>query len=315
MGTNFTDFATTDRVNAATFNDRFDEMDAALEARLKADGSVAGATSQDQLFTNDIRPQSSVNGLNARFERLFGDDVPGAAYSFTKRQFGVTSGNVAEFEDAQSSPYTFAGGSPFSVNVPASTFANSNQSDYPGTVNHFLRMTTLVANPDLYLQWTSASALDEVAVSLSIGPYLASTTDDLLAELRVWAVEAASVSASSGWWAIRWTWQPATFPQWPLRVQLWYSTAAGGDGLTFAIDTGTPVGSTIPVVPGQIDIYKLLIYTNPAPVGSFDIYNADGMHGGNIAGIAASTPTSIKTARFYVKQQYASFFIDRMEAL
>jgi len=238
--------------------------------------------------TRDIFPQASVNGLNARFERLFGDDKPANTYQFTRRTFQVNNfaNDKAGFEDSQGSPYSF-GGSPggFSLSTPASSYEalSSNQA-------HWLRLRNWHASSLLYVQWTSSTGKTDIYTVLSITP-LTAASDRLVGEIRFWGVQ--SPGAADKYWAIRWLYEGSTSPQHPLRVGVYYGT-----GVTFTSTNGTLVGSKQPFSPGVAHEIYNLINSGPSFFGIASL--TEGMRSFDTSTTQATWPVSAKTIRWVV---------------
>ena len=248
--------------------------------------------------TRDIFPQASVNGLNARFERLFGDDVPANAYLFTRRTFVVNNvgSNIIGFEDNQSSPYSPPTGN-FTITTPSNSFSPSS--------SHFLQLRNDTAGNPVYLQWTNSTAKNLFSGVMAVSPLVVGT-DTLVAEWRFWAVQ--SPGANDRWWAIRWVYYGSTKTQFPLQVSAWYSAAAG-DGLTFAATTGTKFGEG-PFYPGLVHSVSVNIVATTTAF--FNVYTAEGFGSFATSGVVASMPSSVKTARLMTFQQYNSQYLDQM---
>jgi hypothetical protein len=261
-----------------------------------AAGNLAGA--------GDIAPQGRVNGLNARFERLFGADKPANSYRFTGRLFlpNDFANHRAGFEEAQASPYSF-GASPggFSVVVPANTVAASN------AVAHWLQLHNNTSAAPCYVQWVDAAGKNNFYPTFVLAP-LAVTWDTLVAEWRFW--DTTAPTANSRWWAIRFNWLGATMPQFPLRVGLWYS-AAVGDGLTFTPTTGTLIQLQAPITPGLAYTGGVNIVSGPACFVTLNV--AEGIAGFAIsAGGVAGMPSIIRCARLMTFPSWQAQWLDEI---
>jgi hypothetical protein len=184
MGTNFTDFATTDPVNAATFNDRFDELDVALQARLRADGSVDSTGEQDfagGIKTDDIAESTlgegvTVDGVLLKDSDVYADAAEAAGLEFNIRTNLFEDGGelLGHFRGALPSGFSWTG-SPFAtptVTYSAGSYANISAS----TSGAFLQKS---ASGAVYVTARVAqfNALTEVGVRADDG------TDDNYAEL------------------------------------------------------------------------------------------------------------------------------------
>lgn len=253
--------------------------------------------------TRDIFPQASTNGLNARLERLFGDDVPAATYAFTKRLFTTNdlANNKAGFDDSQSSPYSF-GGSPggFSLSIPAGCTAASSSK------RHFLAMSNGSggAVTNFYLQWTSSTAKTTVSIPL-IFVFNNGLGQTLAWELRGWAVQ--SPGGSDKYWAVRIVYDPTTHAAYPARIEVAYGT-----GTTISLTDGTRTGNA-PFYAGIWSGLKLSCYDSGGiPAISVQLSTAEGDNFYNNAVGIAGYPTSLKTIRAYMIHSYGSAYVDEM---
>jgi hypothetical protein len=236
--------------------------------------------------TGDIYPTSSAQGLNARFERLFGDDKPAGPYHYTHRTFDVNNftGHLAGFEDSQSTPYSF-GGSPgsFSLVDPGATrYAASD------IYRHHLHLQNFGAAGALYVKWSNATGKQTVRTNLAIGPHC-TAGDNYAGEIRVWGVQAPA--AGDKYYALRWTWN-STRKQ--LEAGFYY-----GSGVTFAAGDGTLVGAVWDWVPGAL--YWTQIVADATPAGYVYTCIAEGTMGaGQSIAPGAGYPTIIKEAWFRI---------------
>lgn len=207
---------------------------------------ATGTGGADTRISGDVFPQGSANGLNARFERLFGDDKPANSYKFTGRLFTGNDfvSHRAGFEDSQLSPYSF-GGSPggFSVSVPTGTSAES------ASYRHHLLMRNQSTANDIYLQWTDSTAKTSLKVIMA-ADHQRYTTDTYIGEIRLWDVQ--SPGAGDNYYALRFQWKPVSFPSFPLRVEMWYGT-----GVTFGAANGTLLGVSVPFYDGLMSVIQL----------------------------------------------------------
>lgn len=254
--------------------------------------------------TRDIFPQASTNGLNARFERLFGDDKPANNYFFTGRPFLVNSSpNILGFEDSQASPYSVPGGYNFSINLVGNAEARSN------AFAHWLRFGSGTSTLGSYIEWSSSTGL-RIWNMLSALQITATGSDLYAAELRLWDVQ--TPTANDRWWALRWRYYDATYSVWPARIERWYS-AAVGDGLTFTATTGTMSGS-YPYRTGSAIINQIVIMASGPSGAMIDAhYPAESTapfagHGSS----ASSMPQTCKCARLYLWSQQCWFNIDHI---
>ena len=252
--------------------------------------------------TRDIYPASKTQGLNTRFERLFGADKPSTAYGLLRTEFRIDdfANNSLGFHQSSASPYPLS--APFSANIPASCQVSSNEIAHSGTMYN----GTGVWRTDFYLQWTLAAGKQNNYILMAMAPWTTGGADLLFAEYRIWAD--ATPTANSRWWAIRWRWNTTSAPQYPLQVGLWYS-AVVGDGLTFAAGTGTLAGIQGGVMPGQYNLWRGLI--PPATTAIFlDGYLRDGAAGFSVSANIASMPTIGRCARLYLFQTWSKIYID-----
>lgn len=253
--------------------------------------------------TRDIYPASKTQGLNTRFERLFGADVPANSYGYTFRGFRTNDfpNHIAGFEDSQASPYSF-GGSPggFSTTAPANTSVASSDRA------HWLKIRNDTSASPAYVQWSDATGKNNCFPIAIISP-LSMATDVLVAEWRFW--DTTSPVANSRWWALRFNWLGTTMPQFPLRAGLWYS-AAVGDGLTFTPTTGTLVQLQSPISPGQVYSCYMIMAAGPSCFANMRV--AEGLDAFNISATTASMPAIIRCARFMTFQSYQAQWLDEL---
>lgn len=249
-----------------------------------------------------VKPE--VSDVNARFERLFGNNIPANSYKFTQRTFQVNDfvNHKAGFEDAQASPYSF-GGSPggFSLTLPASTGAASN------FYSHFLTIYNNAGGGTLaYLDWNNATGKTITNLIGSVKAY-PTATDDLVAELRLW--DATSPGVNTRWWALRFNWLGSTRPQFPMVAGMFYSAAAG-DGLTFAYNTGTQSGTYAQINLGSI--YRITSTFTAGPTCVIEVYPAEGTLLTSFGATVANMPLVVKCARLYVASLYGWFNLDQV---
>lgn len=266
----------------------------AVAWRTDAAGGLAGNG------TRDIFPQASANGINARFERLFGDDVPANSYLFTRRTFTVNAfaSGAAGFEDSQSSPYSF-GGSPggFSLSVPASSYS-AESATYP----HWLNLRNYHASTPLYLQWTSSTAKNNANFIMAVTPNPAAS-DLLVAEIRVWDVQ--SPGGSDNYWAFRWQWLGSTYPAYPFVL-----SAYRGTGTTFAVGDGTML-QRYQAVTGQVN--AILVQPQASNTCAFISRVAEGFNNFSAGFAQAGYPSNFKTMRLYLPtSSYHEVFLDQV---
>jgi hypothetical protein len=199
-----------------------------------------GSTTAAQKFGNiyqgtakDIYPQASTNGLNARFERLFGDDVPVDTYKLTQRNFIVNSGaDQLGFQDSQANPYNLTGTN-FSVSAPGSGYQFNS-----ATSAHWLFFACTDGTTPLYMDWTStAKNYYNGMIWFGSPPW---TSDKYLFELRLW--DTTTPGAADDYYGWRIDWLGSTYPQWPLRFQ-----SVRGTGVTFPDGSATLLGASAPL--------------------------------------------------------------------
>lgn len=279
---------------------------------IEVGGSDIGTLESDGMHltgTNDVFPQASTNGLNARFENLFGDDVPADTYQFTQRTFQVNdfTNDKAGFEDSQTTPYSF-GGSPggFSISVPASTAADS------ATFAHFLQLinsTTVASGTQVYVQWAEAAATKNTCdIIWGFRPFNGQTNDILLAEFRFWsAATAGSPGAGDNYWALRFKWLPVTYPDYPLRARMYYGT-----GVTYATTDGTAVGTETPFHMGQLYSDTITVTTAGNPAMFVAPVIVEGVTAFSISTTVVGHPSSFNTVRFSLFGQFNRMFIDEI---
>ena len=214
---------------------------------------------QDELGTDPAGEESTVKDRIAaeetRFDRIFNSANPNHAVQWFSRRFSENDfeNHIAGFEDEQSSPYGF-GGSPggFSLTNPGSSYAAESE-----TYKSILRLYQYNASNPLYVEWTSATGMDQLNAQHLFVPAAVFTSDKLLYEIRLWDVQ--SPSAADKYWAIRLNWMGATYPAYPLRVYCYYGT-----GITFAIADGTKFGVDFPVPPAEFLDIQLNVYSSPS---------------------------------------------------
>jgi len=187
-------------------------------------GNVIVDASDNIITAGDILPQSSINGLNARFKNLFGDDVPANPVDFVVSTWFVDdeANNKLGFETgttANSDSYT-----------PSTPFSKSNTGTvYFFTRNHHLIMRAASTNKAI-LQWTDSTAKQNFTLSGMVGFSVDDTSR--LQEIRLWNVQ--SPGASDDYYGIRWLYNATAYPDWPYRIKLFTGT-----GTTFAATDGT----------------------------------------------------------------------------
>lgn len=250
----------------------------------------------------DVYPQTSTQGLNSRVERLFGDDVPAHNYHLTFRDFATNdfTNHIAGFEDSQGTPYSF-GGSPggFSVTVPANTRALSSVQPHMLTLHN-------QSGTGVYMEWTSSTGKNDILV-IGAPAALWTTTDYNLCEIRMWGVQ--SPGSSDNYWAMRLNWMGSTYPQYPLRIGLWYGT-----GVTYAWNDGTLISPQAPYYADNA-VARLQATVTTGPSCFLTPYGAEGTVGIGISTTVASWPTSVKTARIRLDNVYTYYHIDTFKAL
>lgn len=251
---------------------------------------------------SDIIPPGNTVGLNTRFENLFGTDKPKNIHSLTLRNFYQDNfaGHIAGFHQSSASPYPVS--APFSLNVPANCSADSTTHRHHLSLFNFTGAST----NDLYLQWSSASTKPVSQFVLALSPWTYSL-DYLLAEYRIWA-DATPISTSR-WWSIRWGWYGVSSPQHPLQLGVWNSAAAG-DGLTYALTTGTQIGMKAPITAGAD--YNYLMSLSAGPTLNFNFSFTNGKMAGNNGATVASMPTTHRTARLTLHQTWCKLHVDEM---
>lgn len=198
--------------------------------------------------SGDVHLAASTNGLNTRFERLFGDDVPAATYKFTQRTFLVDSGaDQLGFETSQANPYSLAGTN-FTLSAPASNYNfRSNFS------THWLLFTCTDATTPLYLTW-SGTAKNYYRGLVWFGSPPA-VSDQYLFELRLW--DTTTPGAGSAYYGWRIDWLGSTYPQYPLRFQ-----GVRGTGVTFPDGGRTNLGASAPLPVHPFFFVTRLLATN-----------------------------------------------------
>ncbi len=235
--------------------------------------------------------------------RTFGYNVTPDKYRFTGRLFTANdfANHKAGFQDSQGTPYPF-GGSPggFSLVTPGSNY--SARSDL---YRHHLYLNNQ-SSSDLYLQWTDSTAKTQANAILSVD-HQRYTTDTYIGEIRAWAVQ--SPGGSDNYYALRFQWKPVSFPDYPLRVEMWRGT-----GVTFAVADGTLLGVSAPMYDGQMCYCQLLLAASGTFVGSVRPIDP------NILGFSngaanASYPSNFKTIRYILpgkSPNNASMVIDEV---
>jgi len=176
----------------------------------------------------DVYPQGSTYGLNARFEDIFGDDVPTRLTDFVRSApLGIAdvpgSNQLGFLTDTAAGADSYNPPAPFSkVNPGAVHFY---------VLNHHLRINSLASTSNLI--WNAAAAQNWCDL------YIQFATRRGVAyggEIRGWDVQAPG--AGDEYFAARFLYDAAGYPDWPWRVQLWTGTGtvfAAGDGV-FRID-------------------------------------------------------------------------------
>jgi hypothetical protein len=247
----------------------------------------------------DIYPGGSANGLQLRFENLFGDDKPADNYEFTQRTFQTNDfvNRKAGFEDSQGSPYNF-GASPggFSATVPANTQVMSNN------FAHFLTLYDQ-AGTGASLNWSEATARNNLILVGAAGP-LWTASDYNMTEIRCWAVQAPG--AADRYWACRINWMGATYPQFPLRVGLWYGT-----GLTYAWNDGTLVQLQVPLATDG-EVHKFLLQIVGPNNCYLTPYYGDGLGGTGVSAAIAGWPGNFKTMIVRMGINWTKYHIDEV---
>lgn len=283
-----------------------------IQTDVIAESTAASGVTVDGVLLkdSDVFAQSSTNGLNARFERLFGDDVPANSYKFTQRTFVVNSGaNQLGFEDSQASPYAPPGGSNFSINLVGNASASSN------VFAHWLRLTSGTTGAGSYLQWANATPLNFYRFLMSMES-ISRAADTYLGELRFWdaATFASGPVANDGWVAIRFNYYGTTYPQWPLRMEHVYGATGAGTGVTFAISTGT-TASSVPFFLGIPFYFDIQIGNDSAPgflVASISQAESPFRYA-NFGASVANTPTQFNYARLRIgESNQFGFLVDNV---
>lgn len=198
--------------------------------------------------SGDVHLAASTNGLNTRFENLFGDDVPAATYKFTQRSFLVDSGaDQLGFETSQANPYSLVGTN-FTLSAPASNYNfRSNFS------THWLLFTCTDATTPLYLTWSGTAKNYYRGLVWFGSPPAAS--DQYLFELRLW--DTTTPGAGSAYYGWRIDWLGSTYPQYPLRFQ-----GVRGTGVTFPDGGRTNLGASAPLPVHPFFFVTRLLATN-----------------------------------------------------
>lgn len=254
------------------------------------DGELVGVGS------SDIKPQESTQGLNTRFERLFGDDVPASSTYYQLNPFYTTSGDQLGFESSAN---------PF---VPSGNFSQSNTGvpQWFYTDHHHLVLGT-TATSTISLTWTNATAKEyyEILGMMNPTPVAANS----LIELRFWTVQAPG--AADNYVSFRWLYDITNFPDWPYRIELWHGT-----GVTFTPGNGTQLLS-LPYLSFNAQLYRQRCWNGSTRASSYvasvispatffvPIYLDD-----NTGAIPFST--RFKTATLYLHSGFNRAYIDHI---
>lgn len=221
-------------------------------------------------------------------------------YAFSRRLFTLTSGsNQIGFEDSQSTPYVPGGN--FSLSTPANNYL-AESSAY----RHFLWLYNFHGSTPLYVQWSSSTAKNNLAMRWAVSPNGAVGGDTLAAEIRFWAVQ--SPGAADKYWALRFMQYKTSKPQYPLWAELCYGT-----GVTFP-DPSVAIFNSSPFVAGALLAGTLTVNNPGTPSFGVDPINlSEGFKSLGGSGGLAGQPGSFKTVRFYIPPaNFVQAWIDEM---
>lgn len=270
------------------------KTDAVAESTATAGVTVDGVLNKD----SDVYPQSSANGLNARFERLFGDDVPAinyALFSNTLLADNVAS-NILGFDTN-----TTQGTDSY---TPASPFSKSNSgSVYFYTLNSHLKINSLAGSAKLI--WSSATGVSQWYIW---GQFSARSTTTYGAEIRLFDVE--TPGGSDEYWALKFTLDVTTYPSWPWRVLV-----TSGIGITYPNGSET-VHANYSYNPATVMRWGMRAYDS----GGTPRFDADFMElaGGDVVNIGgvlqANCPNTVKRIEIYIDTSYQTATIDSIQA-
>lgn len=245
--------------------------------------------------TRDIFPQASTNGLNTRFEDLFGSDKPANLTSFQANQFLI--------DDEPNDQLGFVTNTTVKTDSynPTSPFSKSNT----GTVwfyveNHILKINSLSGTAKLI--WSDGtSTLTQFYVWMQFAPRRGTTYG---AEIRVFDV--ASPGAGDEYWALRFVIDTATYPDWPWRLRTFRGT-----GTTYAIADGTLLGD-VPFQPTTMIRYGFRAWdSGGTPRFDADLMDTHGIDGVEIAGFTqANYPNVVKRIEIYTATSFQEMFMD-----
>lgn len=192
---------------------------------------------------------------------------------------------IAEFNDAQGSPYSF-GGSPggFSLSVGA-----GGGSAYSNGFRHHLSMYQGWSATPSYVQWASATATGNVYFFMGFRNYYANG-DALAYSIRSWGVQ--TPGAGDGYFEARFK-----LSQTGLYMGFFY-----GIGVTFSLTDGTQTGSWLLVPePSKYRLFRSLVAPGSvggAGLGLIDLWDVEThLMEMQLAVEVTSYPTSIKCCR------------------
>lgn len=234
--------------------------------------------------------RDEVNALRPYFY-----DRPPDPYVQDSRPFGRSDlvNHIAEFEDSQASPYSFAAGG-FSISLGSGAVANSTYA------RHCLSLHQNGSATQSYLQWTDST-------SKKINVFLAITNgagaDSYHSEIRWWGVQ--SPGAGDKYYTLRFRYGANC-----VQAGFFYGT-----GVTFAVGDGTQVGNWWNVSTLGRFLF-IQFYSTATPLGIVDIYDtATQVLLNQFAGGTTGWPTALKTIRFYLPANgWANYRIDRVYA-
>jgi len=164
--------------------------------------------------------------------------------------------------------------------------------------SHVLMVNSLGAGPSI-LKWTDATALNYCEIQGQ--PMAPTPATPYGGEFRFWAVQ--SPGAADKYWAVRFLYDAATYPQWPFRVQIF-----SGTGVTFAIADGT-MRNDYPWDTTRGGVMQMRIYTGPTCQVKYRTFQA-AIQPVILTATLAAHLTDFKTMWAYVPGTFLAMALD-----
>ncbi len=207
--------------------------------------------------------------------------------------------NILGFDHSMSPwvPANIPGGAgSWSTVVPAGTYGLST------TLNphHLIMYNQDAAAGALYLRWAQAGSLNAlrcmVAIQMALGQ-----PNGLVFEIRWW--DNTPPGAGTAYMSHRWVFDNATYPDYPLRWNIWY-----GVGVTFAAADGTPLyAESFPFLYGIHHLIDQKTYAAGWYTNVFCSLNAYGLTTGFRPRFAGMPAATIREMWFYAPMVHAVY--------